>query len=163
MLDPVMVSTSGSKLLQEDAVEALKERLLPLADIVTPNIPEAEILSGIEIKSEKDMEYAAEKIGENYCCNVLLKGGHSLNDANDFLWQAGKAAWFYAERIENPNTHGTGCTLSSAIASNLAKGRSLGEAVESAKQYLSGALADLLDLGRGSGPLNHGYRINPVS
>lgn len=163
VLDPVMVSTSGSKLLQEDAVEALKERLLPLADIVTPNIPEAEILSEIEIKSEKDMEYAAEKIGENYCCNVLLKGGHSLNDANDFLWQAGKTAWFYAERIENPNTHGTGCTLSSAIASNLAKGRSLWEAVESAKQYLSGALADLLDLGRGSGPLNHGYRINPVS
>ncbi|RKI42806.1 bifunctional hydroxymethylpyrimidine kinase/phosphomethylpyrimidine kinase [bacterium D16-51] len=158
VLDPVMVSTSGSKLLREDSVEALKEKLLPLAEVVTPNIPEAKILSGMEIKSEKDMEAAAEKIGRDYGCSVLLKGGHSLNDANDFLWQDGKAAWFYAERIENPNTHGTGCTLSSAIASNLAKGKSLGEAVELAKQYLSGALADLLDLGRGSGPLNHGYK-----
>lgn len=158
VLDPVMVSTSGSKLLREDSVEALKEKLLPLAEVVTPNIPEAKILSGMEIKSEKDMEAAAEKIGKDYGCSVLLKGGHSLNDANDFLWQDGKAAWFYAERIETPNTHGTGCTLSSAIASNLAKGKSLGEAVELAKQYLSGALADLLDLGRGSGPLNHGYK-----
>ena len=153
--DPVMVSTSGSKLLKDDALDALVAELLPLAEVITPNIPEAEILSGMAISSPADMETAAGKIGQRLGCAVLLKGGHDLNDANDLLWQKGGARWFRGRRIHNPNTHGTGCTLSSAIASNLAKGYGLEEAVARAKDYISGALAAMLDLGQGRGPMNH--------
>ena len=160
VVDPVMVSTSGSKLLSDDAISDLKEKLLPLADVVTPNIPEAEVLSGMTIKSSEDMIEAARFISENYNCSVLCKGGHSINDANDLLYSNGKYMWFQGQRIDNPNTHGTGCTLSSAIASNLAKGCSLEEAVRRAKEYISGALADMLDLGSGSGPLNHAFGIS---
>ena len=155
VVDPVMVSTSGSKLLKDDALDALVTRLLPLAEVITPNIPEAEILSGMTIQSAADMEEAAARIGERLNSAVLLKGGPDLNDANDLLWQKGGARWFMGRRIHNPNTHGTGCTLSSAIASNLAKGYSLEEAVARAKEYISGALAAMLDLGQGRGPMNH--------
>lgn len=155
VVDPVMVATAGSSLLQPDAIGTLKQRLLPLAELVTPNIPEAEILAGIKIQSPADMETAAKFISEQYHCAVLCKGGHDLNDANDLLWKDGAGHWFKGKRIDNPNTHGTGCTLSSAIASNLAKGMELEEAVRRAKEYISGALAAMLDLGRGRGPMNH--------
>ncbi|MEZ3454070.1 MAG: bifunctional hydroxymethylpyrimidine kinase/phosphomethylpyrimidine kinase [Oscillospiraceae bacterium] len=158
--DPVMVSTSGSKLLRDDAVSALVKRLLPLADVTTPNIPEAEILSGITIRTPKDMERVAQKISEENSCAVLLKGGHSVSDADDVLYANGTLKWFRGKRIDNPNTHGTGCTLSSAIAANLAKGFSLDESVERAKDYISGALAAMLDLGKGSGPMNHAFALN---
>ena len=155
VVDPVMVATSGSRLISQEAVDALKELLLPLATVLTPNIPEAEVLSGLTISGPADMEKAAQAIGEAYGCAVLCKGGHDLNDANDLLWRNGTCKWFHGRRIDNPNTHGTGCTLSSAIASNLAKGYDLDTAVERAKAYLSGALAAMLDLGAGQGPMDH--------
>lgn len=158
VLDPVMVATSGSKLISDEAIETLQSRLIPLASVITPNIPEAEVLTGNRITSEKDMEDAAKAIFDKYGCSVLLKGGHSINDANDCLFD-GEVTWFQGKRIDNPNTHGTGCTLSSAIASNLAKGYDLKESVRRAKNYISGALADMLDLGKGSGPMNHGYNF----
>ena len=159
VVDPVMVATAGSRLLQDDALEALKAKLLPLAEVITPNVPEAEILSGMEIRSVEDMIRAAERIAKDCGAAVLLKGGHALNDANDYLYQSGGGRWFEGKRILNPNTHGTGCTLSSAIASNLAKGYDLAEAVDRAKKYISGALAAQLDLGKGSGPMDHAFDI----
>ncbi len=159
VVDPVMVATSGSALIETDAVQALKEQLLPLATVVTPNIPEAEVLSGMAIHTPEEMEQAARQISEKYGCAVLCKGGHSINDANDLLVANGEAKWFLGKRIDNPNTHGTGCTLSSAIAANLAKGKPLDEAVQRAKEYISGALADMLDLGQGSGPMNHAFAL----
>ena len=159
VVDPVMVATSGAKLISDDAVEVLKNRLMPLATLITPNIPESEVLSGMEIKTEEDMIKAAEYISRELGCAVLCKGGHKVNDANDLLYRDGGYVWFKGKRIDNPNTHGTGCTLSSAIASNLAKGQSLDDAVLHAKNYISGALAAGLDLGHGSGPMNHGFNI----
>lgn len=159
VVDPVMVATSGARLIQEEAIHTLTEELLPLAAVVTPNVPEAEILSGIEIHGKEDMEAAARKIGDGFGCAVLLKGGHSVNDANDLLYARGSCRWFEGRRIDNPNTHGTGCTLSSAIAANLAKGFRLEEAVKRAKDYISGALAAMLDLGAGSGPMNHAFDL----
>lgn len=159
VVDPVMVATSGSKLISDEAIETLKEHLLPMAALLTPNIPEAEVLSGLEIRTEEDMVTAAKEISRTYHCAVLLKGGHQLNDANDLLCRGEECQWFRGEKIDNPNTHGTGCTLSSAIASNLAKGFSLEQSVERAKQYISGALAAMLDLGTGSGPMDHGFDI----
>ena len=157
VVDPVMVATSGAKLISDDAIETLKEFLLPLATVITPNIPEAEVLSGMTIKTEDEMIKAAELIFNRFGCAVLCKGGHQINDANDLLFTSNGPVWFKGKRIDNPNTHGTGCTLSSAIASNLAKGRSLEDAVKEAKDYISGALAAMLDLGKGSGPLAHNY------
>lgn len=157
VVDPVMIATSGARLISEKAVAVLKEKMLPLATVVTPNIPESEVLSGIKISDKTDMEKAADFINKAYGCAVLLKGGHSVNDANDLLCDNGEMTWFESVRIDNPNTHGTGCTLSSAIASNLAKGYDLKQSVVLAKKYISGALSDMLDLGKGSGPLNHGY------
>ena len=159
VVDPVMVATSGSALMKKDAVSVLEEKLLPISAVVTPNIPEAEILSEMKIENETDMEQAAKKIGDTYGCAVLLKGGHSINDANDLLYHDGTYRWFYGKRIHNPNTHGTGCTLSSAIASNLAKGYSLEDAVKKAKAYISGALSAMLDLGAGSGPMDHAFDL----
>lgn len=159
VVDPVMVATSGSKLISDEAIATLKENLFPLAKVLTPNIPEAEVLSGMEVKSEADMISAAKQISDSWHCAVLLKGGHQLNDANDLLYHDGNYRWFYGRRIDNPNTHGTGCTLSSAIASNLARGCDLEESVERAKAYISGALEAMLDLGKGSGPMNHGFAI----
>lgn len=157
VVDPVMVATSGSKLISDDAIDTLKEYLFPLATVLTPNIPEAEVLSGRKITSADDMIAAAKSISETYHCAVLCKGGHQLNDANDLLYRDGGYRWFNGKRIDNPNTHGTGCTLSSAIASNLAKGYDLDTSVERAKAYISGALAAMLDLGKGSGPMDHGF------
>lgn len=159
VVDPVMVATSGSKLISDEAIETLKKELLSLATVITPNIPEAEVLSEMSIENEDDMVEAAKKIYEEYGCNVLCKGGHQVNDANDLLFTAEGPVWFKGKRIDNPNTHGTGCTLSSAIASNLAKGESLETAVKNAKDYISGALAAMLDLGKGSGPLAHNYKL----
>ena len=161
VVDPVMVATSGSRLLEPDAVDTLKAELLPLAAVVTPNIPEAEILADMPIHGWEDMEAAARKISSRYGCAVLCKGGHSVNDANDLLYLNGTAQWFAGRRIDNPNTHGTGCTLSSAIAANLAKGYDLSASVQRAKDYISGALDAMLDLGAGSGPLNHAYALDP--
>ena len=159
VVDPVMVATSGAKLISDDAIDSLKEYLLPLAAVITPNIPEAEVLSGRTITSEEDMVAAAKEIYEKFGCAVLCKGGHQINDANDLLYNENGPQWFYGKRINNPNTHGTGCTLSSAIASNLAKGKTMEEAVKEAKDYISGALAAMLDLGKGSGPLAHNFMI----
>lgn len=159
VIDPVMVSTSGSALMRTDAVNTLVEELLPLATLVTPNIPEAEVLSGRTISTKEDMIEAAKQIGDENHCAVLLKGGHSVNDANDLLYAEGRLTWFQGKRIDNPNTHGTGCTLSSAIASNLAKGFSLEESVERAKSYISEALGAMLDLGKGSGPMQHNFGL----
>ena len=163
VVDPVMVATSGSSLMKTDAVQTLIEKLLPLATVVTPNIPEAQVHSGMEIQSREDMHTAAKKIGDSYGCAVLLKGGHSVSDANDLLYANGDFTWFYGKRIDNPNTHGTGCTLSSAIASNLAKGYTLTESVQRSKDYFSGALAAMLDLGQGSGPMNHAFVLHEIS
>ena len=159
VVDPVMVATSGSALMQNDAVQVLVDVLLPIAILVTPNIPEAQILSGMTIHKKEDMMAAAKKIGDTYHCAVLLKGGHSINDANDLLYAEGEMVWFEGKRIDNPNTHGTGCTLSSAIAANLAKGCSLTESVQMAKDYISDALAAMLDLGEGSGPMDHAFLL----
>lgn len=159
VVDPVMVATSGARLITEEAVTTLKECLLPLATVITPNIPETEVLSGMKIESPEDMVEAAKKIFGEYGCAVLCKGGHNLNDANDLLYSEKGYTWFNGKRIDNPNTHGTGCTLSSAIASNLAKGYDLETSVRYAKNYISGALAAMLDLGKGSGPMDHGFAI----
>ena len=165
VLDPVMVATSGSKLISDDAIALLKQELLPLADILTPNIPEAEVLTGEKIKTAANMEQAAAQISDTYHCSVLCKGGHSLNDANDFLYGKninGESLhqWLEGRRINNTNTHGTGCTLSSAIASNLAKGYPMLEAVTLAKVYISDCLNAMLDLGKGRGPMDHGHAIS---
>ncbi|MCY3031724.1 bifunctional hydroxymethylpyrimidine kinase/phosphomethylpyrimidine kinase [Aerococcus urinae] len=160
VVDPVMVATSGSNLIQDQAVQVLADQVFPLASLITPNIPESQVLAGQEIHSAKDMEAAAKKISQTYQVAVLCKGGHRVNDANDVLvTPVGEVHWFQGDRVDNPNTHGTGCTLSSAIASNLAKGDDLVTAIARAKTYLSLALKDQLDLGQGSGPLNHGFGL----
>ena len=159
VVDPVMVSTSGDRLISEEAVDTLKSCLLPLSAVATPNIPEAEILSGMTIRNQADIEAAAKEIGDVYGCAVLLKGGHNVNDANDFLYADGVGTWFYGTRIDNPNTHGTGCTLSSAIAANLAKGFDLSTSIRRSKDYLSGALGAMLNLGHGRGPMQHNFNL----
>lgn len=159
VLDPVMVATSGAKLISDDAISALTEKLIPLATLITPNIPEAEVLADMKITSVENMLSASKIISEKYNCAVLCKGGHSLNDSNDLLYSAGNYKWFNGKRIDNPNTHGTGCTLSSAIASNLAKGYDLETSIQRAKDYISGALNAMLDLGAGSGPMKHNFNL----
>lgn len=159
VVDPVMVSTSGSTLMQGDAGQVLKEELFPLAKIITPNIPEAQVLAGMKIGSLEDMERAAEKI---FCFTgggVLIKGGHLEETADDLLYTEKGCLWLKGQRIKNPNTHGTGCTLSSAIACELAAGRNLEESVRLAKEYITGALLADLDLGQGSGPLDHMWNL----
>ncbi len=159
VVDPVMVATSGSSLMKTDAVQILIGKLLPIATLVTPNIPEAQVLSGMKIRTGEDMCAVAKKIGDSYGCAVLLKGGHSIHDANDLLYANGDFRWFEGKRIDNPNTHGTGCTLSSAIASNLAKGYTLSESVQRAKDYISDVLSAQLDLGHGAGPMMHNFDL----
>ena len=159
VVDPVMVATSGSKLISDDAIETLKTCLMPLSSILTPNIPEAEVLAEMKVETEEEMILAAKKISETFHCAVLCKGGHQLNDANDLLYRNGEYKWFHGKRIQNPNTHGTGCTLSSAIASNLAKRYSMDASVKRAKDYISEALEAMLDLGKGSGPMKHCFNI----
>lgn len=159
VLDPVMVSTSGSKLLEDDAVQALVTQLMPLTTVITPNIPEAERLCGFEIHTEEDMQKAAVKISKNYQGGVLIKGGHLRDSSNDLLYSNGEMYWFKQKHIDNKNTHGTGCTLSSAIACNLAQALPMSDCVKNAKDYVTGALKDGLDLGTGSGPLNHCWKL----
>ena len=146
--------------MPEDAVTLAKRELFPLAALLTPNIPEAEVLTGIQITTTNDMERAAKEIAEAYGCAVLCKGGHQAGTADDVLCADGVLTWFRSERIENPNTHGTGCTMSSAIAAHLAKGETMEQAVSAAKSYIHGAIAAMLDLGAGSGPLDHGFAIH---
>lgn len=162
VLDPVMVSTSGSRLMRREAEAVLQQKLFPLAEVITPNIPEAEVLTGLSIRGREEMEQAAKMLKERWHCGVLLKGGHRVSDADDFLYQERGGVWIRGERIDNPNAHGTGCTLSSAIACNLAKGYELCQAVRKAKEYLSGALAAQLDLGKGAGPMNHAWMLKGV-
>ncbi|MCH5297174.1 MAG: bifunctional hydroxymethylpyrimidine kinase/phosphomethylpyrimidine kinase [Ruminococcus sp.] len=157
VVDPVMVATSGSALMKTDAVSTFIKDLFPLATLVTPNILEAEVISDMKINNREDMLKAAERIFDAYGSAVLIKGGHSINDASDLLYSKGEYIWFEGKRINNPNAHGTGCTLSSAIASNLAKGYTLEESVKYAKDYISEALSAMLDLGKGSGPMNHAF------
>lgn len=159
VVDPVMVATSGSSLMKTDAVQVLLDKLFPIASVVTPNIPEAEVISDFVVKNRDDMLTAAKKINAMYGCAVLLKGGHNINNANDLLFANGTYHWFEGKRINNSNTHGTGCTLSSAIAANLAKGFSLDESVYRAKEYISGALSAMLNLGKDSGPMNHAFDV----
>lgn len=158
VVDPVMVATSGSKLLADEAMDALKKELLPLATVITPNLYEAELLADMKIHTSEQMIRAAEKISSYYEGCILIKGGHLDDCANDLLYRQGEVTWFAGKRINNPNTHGTGCTLSSAIASNLAMGHGVKESIQNSKSYITGALEDMLDLGQGSGPLNHLYR-----
>ncbi len=160
VVDPVLASTSGHDLTGAEAVSVLRERLLPLAALVTPNIPEAEALSGVAIHSPADMETAARIIADSCGCAVLVKGGHAAGGADDLLWAGGRAAWYPGRRVENPNSHGTGCTLSSAIAADLAKGFALEEAVRRAKDYVTGALEAMLDLGTGRGPMDHAFDVH---
>lgn len=160
VVDPVMIATSGSTLSSHEAIKAMTEYLFPIATLVTPNIPEAEVLSGMTITCEKEMEATGKYIAEKYGCSVLCKGGHSIYDANDVLCHQGNIHWFHASKVDNPNTHGTGCTLSSAIASNLAKGYDIPTSISKAKSYLSGCLSAMLDLGKGSGPINHIFTLS---
>ena len=160
VIDPVMVSTSGRWLMSAQAVEAAQQELFPLAEVLTPNLPEAEALIGHPITSRADTEAVAAELSQRYGCAILLKGGHRVTDADDLLWQDGQGTWLSGSKVDNPNAHGTGCTLSSAIAANLAKGFSLDEAVGRAKEYISGALGAMLDLGKGSGPMNHGFDVH---
>ncbi len=159
VVDPVMVATNGAKLICDEAIETLRNELLPMATVITPNIPEAEVLSQMTIRTEREMEESARKIFERFGSAVLLKGGHDLNDANDLLWSEKGPEWFRGKKVENPNTHGTGCTLSSAIASNLALGRTLSDSVKRAKDFVSDALSSMLDLGKGKGPMNHMFSL----
>jgi hydroxymethylpyrimidine/phosphomethylpyrimidine kinase len=159
VLDPVMLATSGSSLLHEESVPSLLSKLLPLTDMITPNIPEAESLCGFLIAGKEDMHKAAEHIAMSYPGSILIKGGHLSGQSDDLLYIQGQYHWFEQERIDNPNTHGTGCTLSSAIACNLAAGKDVIEAVACAKNYITGALKSKLNLGIGNGPLNHSWNI----
>lgn len=159
VVDPVMVSTSGSRLMADDAISTLKTELLTIADVITPNIPEAECLCGFLIRDARDMERAAQEIGK-MTRSVLIKGGHMEGNADDLLFHEGRMHWFPGQKIGNPNTHGTGCTLSSAIACRLAEGKDLASSIESAKAYVTGALASGLDLGQGSGPLDHSFALS---
>ena len=155
VIDPVMVATSGAKLSKKNVAEILIEKLFPIATIITPNIPETEAISKMEIKTEADMVSAAEKIAFHSNCSILIKGGHRNTDSNDLLYTNGRLRWLHGEHIDNPNTHGTGCTLSSAIASNLAKGMDVETSVMKAKEYITKAISLNLNLGKGPGPLNH--------
>lgn len=160
VVDPVMVSTSGDRLLAEKALSLLQTTLIPLAQIITPNIPEAEVLCGFPIASKEDMVKAATSIAQTYQGYILIKGGHFNDCADDLLYHENETIWLPCEKIQNPNTHGTGCTLSSAIASNLALGYDMETSVKNAKAYITGALQDGLDLGQGSGPLNHCWNLD---
>ncbi len=157
VVDPVLISTSGRRLLAEEAEMSLRE-LLTFAELITPNIPEAETISGEKIENEQDMETVAGKLEKQYHAAVLVKGGHKAGGADDILCKAGAVDWYRGERLDNPNTHGTGCTLSSAIACGLAQGKTLEVSVREAKEYLTGAIRADLKLGRGNGPLDHNWK-----
>ena len=159
IVDPVMIATSGADLTNKNAVKKLTSLLFPMAELITPNIFESEILSEIKINSSEDMIKATKIINQKYGCKVLLKGGHSQNNSSDLLYTGDNLYWFHGEKINNPNTHGTGCTLSSAIASNIAKGQNLNLAIKNAKEYIANCIKAMLDLGSGRGPLNHMFNM----
>lgn len=159
VLDPVMVATSGSSLMKDETAEVMAKLLFPISRVITPNIPEAQTLTGLSVSTREDMEKAAKELGDTYGCAVLVKGGHSIEDACDVLYEEGEFIWFNGKRIGSSNTHGTGCTLSSAIASNLALGKSLTDSITSAKKYVADAIESGLNLGKGSGPLDHMVNI----
>lgn len=159
VLDPVMVATSGSSLMKDETAEVMAKLLFPISRVITPNIPEAQTLTGLSVSTREDMEKAAKELGDTYGCAVLVKGGHSIEDACDVLYEEGEFIWFNGKRIDSSNTHGTGCTLSSAIASNLALGKSLTDSITSAKKYVADAIESGLNLGKGAGPLDHMVNI----
>lgn len=162
VVDSVMVSSSGTDLLEKEAIAMLQEKLLPLATVITPNMEEAGKLAGMQVTDSTGQLQAAKKLSECYPGAVLIKGGHAVDNSDDLLYECGKEVWFPGEKIENPNTHGTGCTLSSAIASNLALGYDTKESVRRAKEYITGAIQAGLNLGKGSGPLKHDWNITTV-
>lgn len=159
VLDPVMISKSGYDLLQPEAKEALIKRLIPLAFIITPNLPEAEVITGLKIENLEQMEEAARIIYQMGAKNVLVKGGHLEQDATDLLFDGKGITLLPMKRIQTKNTHGTGCTLSSAIAAHLAKGSSIQEAVSASKEYVTNAIEHSISLGKGVGPTNHFYSL----
>lgn len=160
VIDPVMIATTGKRLVNADAVDYLKKNLFPLATVVTPNLDEAELLSGIVLDSATKYEEAAKSLFDSYGCAFLIKGGHSFSDANDFLFSSSGGRWFPGKRIQNIKPHGCGCTFSTGIASLLAKGHSLESAVFEAKEYMNEALSSLLAVGKGCNPLHHGWKID---
>lgn len=159
VIDPVMISTSGSRLLKDDARKSLLDTLLPMADVITPNLLEAGSMCEFPIKTAQEMEKAAIFLENKLHTNVLIKGGHLEGKADDLLYSEGYMLWFPGEKVNNPNTHGTGCTLSAAMACHLADGASIAESVRLAKQYVTGALTYGLNLGKERGPLHHGYEL----
>ena len=159
VVDPVMVAKSGDSLLRQDAVEALRTLLVPLARVVTPNIPEAEVLTGVDIVSDDDMRRAAESIVSMGAGSVVVKGGHRDGPATDLFYDGDRFQEFTAPRIDTKNTHGTGCTFASALAAGLAKGLPLLEAVAQAKEFVTAAIGRSFPIGRGHGPLNHFYQF----
>ncbi|MBP2025039.1 bifunctional hydroxymethylpyrimidine kinase/phosphomethylpyrimidine kinase [Peptoniphilus stercorisuis] len=159
VVDPVMYAKNGCPLMDENSIDALIKNILPIADLLTPNIPEAEKIAGIEIKNRDDMKKAAKIINEKGCKNVLIKGGHSLDDVTDVLYSNGIFYNFEGKRINTKNTHGTGCTLSSAIASNLSLGYSMEESIKRAKKYINMAIENSLEIGKGHGPTNHFHAL----
>ena len=159
VVDPVMVSKSGFQLLAPDACETLIKELLPLATLVTPNLPEATVIVGYEVSNKDDMLKAAKDIITLGAKNVLMKGGHLQESADDLLYDGREATWFTGERINTKNTHGTGCTLSSALAANLALGLSLPEAVRKSKEYITIAINNALNIGSGCGPTHHFFDL----
>ncbi len=164
VVDPVMVSTSGSRLLAPEAQEALERELLPLATVITPNIPEAIALTGMDIHTPEEMILAARHLARKFPgVAILIKGGHAVNDANDLLVEGEKEEWFPGKRVETSNTHGTGCTLSSAIAANLALEYPLSQAIRRAKEYIVGALSHDPHLGQGQGPMDHLWVLPPAT
>lgn len=162
VLDPVMISTSGKPLFQESAMQLLITKLIPLASIITPNLSEAEYITGISMVSKASMEAAAKEIASYYKGSILIKGGHLEDFCDDLLYSGGESFWFEQAKIQNKNTHGTGCTLSSAIACNLAMGLSMKESIGKAKAYITGAISAGLKLGQGHGPLDHCWNIRTI-
>lgn len=159
VIDPVMYAKNGCPLMDMEAIDTLMQRIIPLADVLTPNIPEAEKIVGMEILTVKDMETAARKICDMGAETVVVKGGHAIGNALDVLFDGNKFYYFETARIDTKNTHGTGCTFSSAIASGLAKGLNVQEAVSTAKDYVTTAIRHSLSIGKGNGPTHHFYDL----
>lgn len=160
VIDPVMYAKNGCPLMQEESIDTLISTVIPLASLLTPNIPEAEKIANMEIKTVEDMQEAAKRIVDLGASAVLVKGGHYIGDAKDILYDGKKYYSFIQKRIDTKNTHGTGCTLSSAIASYLALGEDLTSAVEKAKIYVTGAIENALEIGKGCGPTNHFFSFH---
>jgi hydroxymethylpyrimidine/phosphomethylpyrimidine kinase len=159
VIDPVMYAKNGCPLMQPTSIDTLIKTIIPLADVLTPNIPEAEKIADMEIKTYTDMESAAKKIQSMGCKAVIIKGGHAVGDATDILYDGNKIYYYKASRIDTKNTHGTGCTFSSAIAAYLSKGLSVENAVSRAKEYVTTAITHALPIGKGYGPTHHFYEL----